>query len=1179
MRKERLWFVGIAFAALALLAPAVAQNSSIFGPNVYVFTPGMSASSISSTLSSLAGNSQFSTNRSAVLFMPGTYSGVQSEVGYYESIAGLGQTPASVAITNGFLEANQSGGNSTLIFWRSQENMSITPPSGTVLYWGVSQGISFRRMEVNGGMQLTTSSCGFGSGGFISDTVITGKLNSCDQQQWYTRNSSIGSWSGGSFNIVFSGVEGAPPQSFPSPRYTTLSETPVSREKPFLYVDGSGNYSVFSPTLRTNSSGASWSSGGMGPGNSLAISTFFIATPSSTLSEINAALASGKNLVLTPGIYKYSGSINVVNPDTVVLGLGYATLVPQSGTAAITVADVDGVQIAGVLIDAGPVNSPVLLQVGVAGGSRVSHQANPTSLNDVFFRVGGATSGTATTCLEVDSDNVILDDIWAWRADHGTGVGWTSNVSDHGLVVNGDNVTALGLMVEHHEKNQVVWNGEGGETIFYQSELPYDVPSQSAWINNGVDGYASYAVSSSVTSHQAVGLGVYSLFKAAPIVETSGITVPNVTGVLVTDAMTWFIGAMGSITHIVDNAGAAVNSGNKTSFLTSYGSAGTGCTAAPSAPSGLTATAASSSQINLSWTASTAGSGCSITYNVFRSTTSGFTPSSSNQIASGVTSTSFSNTGLAASTTYFYLVESVDSAGSSGASNQASATTSSTGCTAAPSAPSGLTATAASSSQINLSWTASTAGTGCAVSYTVTRNGSQVATGLSGTTFSDTGLTCNTFYTYTVTAADAAGSSAASSPASATPNCGFPPSVQINAGGPAVSPFVADQDFTGGATINHANTIDLSKVTNPAPAAVYQTARVTATTGAGTTFSYTIGGFTAGSSQLVRLHFAETFHTTAGSRVFNVSINNTQVLANFDIFKTAGGENIANIQEFTEPANASGQYVIVFTTVTDKALVSGIEVIAAGGGCSSAPTTPTGLTATTISNSEIDLAWNASTAPSGCTVAYAITRNGTDAKTALSGTTFNDTGLACNTTETYAVSASDSAGSSAASSPASATTSACPSLQINSGGPAVAPFVADEDFSGGATINHANTINTSKVTNPAPPAVYQTARVATTTTNGVTSFTYTIPGFTAGSSHTVRLHFCETFFTTTGSRVFNVTINGTQVLTNFDVVAASGGQNIANIQQFTEAANSSGQYVITFTSVVNNALISGIEIN
>ena len=142
----------------------------------------------------------------------------------------------------------------------------------------------------------------------------------------------------------------------------------------------------------------------------------------------------------------------------------------------------------------------------------------------------------------------------------------------------------------------------------------------------------------------------------------------------------------------------------------------------------------------------------------------------------------------------------------------------------------------------------------------------------------------------------------------------------------AVTPFVADEDFSGGGTIDHANTINTSKVTNPAPAAVYQSARVTATAGAGTTFSYTIGGFTANSSHTVRLHFAETFHTTAGSRVFNVSINGTQVLANFDIFATAGGQNIANIQQFTETANGSGQYVLTFTTDTDKALISGIEI-------------------------------------------------------------------------------------------------------------------------------------------------------------------------------------------------------------------------------------------------------------
>jgi hypothetical protein len=839
MRNGKFWIACVALASVVFFAPAIsAQNTSVFGPNVYVFTPGMSAASISSTLSNLAGNSQFSTNRSAVLFMPGTYSGVEAEVGYYESIAGLGETPAAVAIDNGYLEANQSGGNSTLIFWRSLENMSITPPSGSTLYWGVSQGIGFRRMKVAGTMQLTTSSCGFGSGGFVGDSEITGTLNACDQQQWYTRNSSIGGWSGGSFNMVFSGVEGAPPQSFP--KDTTLAATPVSREKPFLYVDSSNNYWVFSPTLRTNSSGTSWSGGSMGPGNSLPISSFFIATPSSTLAQINSALASGKSLILTPGIYKYSGSINVVNANTVVLGLGYATLVPQSGTAAITVADVDGVQLAGLLIDAGPANSPVLLQVGVAGGSRVSHQSDPTSLNDVFFRVGGATAGKATTCLEIDSDNVILDDIWAWRADHGTGVGWNSNVSDHGLVVNGDNVTALGLAVEHHEQNQVIWNGEGGETIFYQSELPYDVPSQSAWMDNGVDGYASYAVSNSVTSHLAYGLGVYSLFNDADIVETSGITVPNVAGVLVTDALSWFIGANGSITHVVDSAGAAVNSGNRVSDLTSYGSAGSGCTAAPSAPSGLTATAVSSSQVNLSWTTSSAGSGCSISYNVYRSTTSAFTPSSSNQIASGVSSTSFSNTGLAASTAYFYLVEGVDSAGSSAASNQSSATTGSSG-----------------------------GGGGTCTSICI-----------------DSGATTGT------------------------------------------SPWAADKDFSGGTTIDHANTINISKVTNPAPAAVYQSARIAATTasGVGATFSYTIPGLTAGSSHTVRLHFAETFFTTKGSRVFNVSINGTQVLTNFDIVAASGGENVANIQQFTAPANASGQFVITFTSVTNNALISGIEI-------------------------------------------------------------------------------------------------------------------------------------------------------------------------------------------------------------------------------------------------------------
>jgi len=161
---------------------------------------------------------------------------------------------------------------------------------------------------------------------------------------------------------------------------------------------------------------------------------------------------------------------------------------------------------------------------------------------------------------------------------------------------------------------------------------------------------------------------------------------------------------------------------------------------------------------------------------------------------------------------------------------------------------------------------------------------------------------------------------------------------------------------------------------------------------------------------------------------------------------------------------------------------------------------------------------------------------------------------------------------------ASAATS-CAGICIDSGSTAaVNPFAADEDFVSGATIDHANTINTSKVTNPAPAVVYQSARVTTAPGAG-TTFSYTIPGFTAGSMHTVRLHFCETYWTAAGKRQFNVSINGTHVLTNFDIFATAGGENIANIQEFTEAADSSGSYVLTFTSDVDKAMISGIEID
>lgn len=366
----------------------------------------MSPAAVTAALNAVNNESQFSTNRYAVLLMPGSYgtssNAVYADVGYYESVAGLGQTPGQVTVTGALVVDQLISGNLTQNFWRSQENFSQIPVGGETsgtLDWGVSQGAALRRMNVEGNLRYANVNCNEASGGFTADTSVSGTTNACSQQQWYTRNSVIpaNSWSSYVWNFVFSGVTNAPAQEYPGAAPTTavtnLLTTPLSREKPFLYVDSSGNWNVFVPTLKTNSSGTSWSGGGLGTGYSAPISSFFIAQPSNTLAQINQALAAGQNLILTPGIYQYAGAINVTN--TVVLGMGYATLVPQQGTAAIIVADVDGVQIAGLLIDAGPVNSSVLLEIGNAGGTNKGHGSNPTSLNDVFFRIGGATAGKA----------------------------------------------------------------------------------------------------------------------------------------------------------------------------------------------------------------------------------------------------------------------------------------------------------------------------------------------------------------------------------------------------------------------------------------------------------------------------------------------------------------------------------------------------------------------------------------------------------------------------------------------------------------------------------------------------------------------------------------------------------------------------------------------------------------
>jgi hypothetical protein len=264
--------------------------------------------------------------------------------------------------------------------------------------------------------------------------------------------------------------------------------------------------------VQTNSAGTTWANSPT-PGLSIPLTKFFVAKPSDSAATINAALRSGRNLILTPGIYHLNQSISVTRPDSVVLGLGFPTLIPTNGNAAMTTARAKGILISGIIFDAGPTNSPVLLQVG-SGQARSDNEASdPSALTDVFFRVGGAEPGSATNSLIVNSNNVILDDIWAWRADHGNGVGWTSNTADTGVIVNGDNVTALGLFVEHYQKYEVIWNGNGGTDIFFQNEMPYDPPNQAAWMEApGVDGWAAFKVADNVNKFSGYGMGSYSFF-------------------------------------------------------------------------------------------------------------------------------------------------------------------------------------------------------------------------------------------------------------------------------------------------------------------------------------------------------------------------------------------------------------------------------------------------------------------------------------------------------------------------------------------------------------------------------------------------------------------------------------------------------------------------------------------
>lgn len=533
-----------------------------FGPNVFILDPSM-GNKIKEIIDPITNkqkdeeSAQFNEGRFALLFKPGTYT-VDVGMGFYMQALGLGQMPDNVVFT-GPGPHSARWGNVTTTFWRAVENLEI---SSGEYYWGVSQGTELRRVHATGSLAL--SSGGWASGGFIADCKIDGRVNSYSQQQWISRNCILGGWSNAVWNMVFVGTPKIPADW---PHYTFVDNAPAIAEKPYLYIDNNEDYFVMVPGLQKNCQGITWAS----PtppvaGKSIPISQFYLAhAGKDTAATINAALVAGKNLILTPGIYRLETAILVTRPDTIVLGLGYATLIPTKGTPAMIVSDVDGVRVGGILFEAGTTNSSSLLQVG-SPGSTLQHAGNPTILHDIFCRVGGTGPASADSMVTINSNDVIGDNAWLWRADHGAGANWSDAKNKNGLVVNGNNVIYNGLSVEHTQQYQTLWNGDGGRVYFYQSEIPYDVPGQSAWRPGSAAGYASYKVGDNVKTHEAWGLGVYCLFNDGPAILQNAYETPTAPGIKMHHLVSIRLGGKAAgdtgIAHIINGTGGSAV-GNK----------------------------------------------------------------------------------------------------------------------------------------------------------------------------------------------------------------------------------------------------------------------------------------------------------------------------------------------------------------------------------------------------------------------------------------------------------------------------------------------------------------------------------------------------------------------------------------------------------------------------------------
>ena len=558
---------------------------------------------------------QWSPNRYAILLKPGAHN-LDIPVGYYTSVIGLGMSPNDTQVTDVYCEngANVQNPGALCNFWRSVENFTTTPTkcwNGSNLHgmlWAVSQASPMRRVNVHGHLDLyqkvNTGSRFFGlgpnayaSGGFMADCCVTGEIDSGSQQQWCFRNTSMGSWVvRDNMNVVFVGCS----DGVPAPAYNTtvVPSTPVIAEKPYIIFEN-GLYSLIVPEVEENREG---STGDYTKGTKIPFDQVYVATEKDSAATINTKLGQGLHLVLTPGNYHFTESIQVTKENTCVLGIGFPTLIATNGNSCITVGDVAGVRIAGVLLEAGtPVQKKSAEASGIVllkwGNDSKAHKQGYFSflnscfggnedtsssgfLYDCFVRVGGPNDSTknpvhADIMVQINSSNVVCDNLWLWRADHDVNKVYPNgevhngaNPCATGMEVNGDHVTAYGLAVEHTLQDLTKWNGDNGSVYFYQSEYPYDVTQA----NYGDPGYVSYKLGDNVQNHQACGLGVYSFFRDNAVKADKGIYSPSPQGknIQFKNMISVFLAGQGSITHVINNQGNTSDAGHRRVYLDHY---------------------------------------------------------------------------------------------------------------------------------------------------------------------------------------------------------------------------------------------------------------------------------------------------------------------------------------------------------------------------------------------------------------------------------------------------------------------------------------------------------------------------------------------------------------------------------------------------------------------------------